>query len=309
MAIREDKREKPMTAIVVRNLRKQFNSLVAVDDVSFTVAEGEAFGLLGPNGAGKTTTINMLVGFWRPDQGEIQIKGASDPTRPSVRQQIGNAPQDLALYEDLTGWENLAFFGRLYNMKSSALKERATWALELTGLIDRKNHKVKTYSGGMMRRLNLACALIHDPSVLLLDEPTVGVDPQSRSLLADQIEELKEAGRTIIYTTHYMEEAQRLCDRVAIIDHGKILALDTVEGLIAQHGGTAVIEGELFAVPEDADSLPGLLEGTHLRVETDEPLEELARLSERGVRFSQVRIERADLETVFLNLTGRRLRD
>ncbi len=298
-----------MPAIVVEKLRKKFDELVAVDDISFTVAKGEAFGLLGPNGAGKTTTINILVGVLQPDGGKISINGADDPTRASVRLGIGNAPQSISLYEDLTAQENLAFFGGLYGLKGARLKERTNWALELAGLTERRRDRVKTFSGGMMRRLNLACALIHNPPVLLLDEPTVGVDPQSRNLLFDKIEELKAQGHTIIYTTHYMEEAQRLCDRVAIIDQGKILALDTVEELIAAHGSTAVLEAELLTVPEATSDLPGTLEGTHLRVETDEPLKQLAELSDRGLRFQTVKIERADLETVFLNLTGRRLRD
>ncbi|MFH2056885.1 MAG: ABC transporter ATP-binding protein [bacterium] len=298
-----------MPAIVVKDLKKQFNSLVAVDNVSFSVAEGEAFGLLGPNGAGKTTTINMLVGVLQPDSGEVSINGANDPTRPQVRLGIGNAPQSISLYEDLTAEENLCFFGKLYSLKGSQLKERVAWALQFAGLTDRRNSRVKTFSGGMMRRLNLACALVHDPKVLLLDEPTVGVDPQSRNLIFEQIESLKKQGRTIIYTTHYMEEAQRLCDRVAIIDQGKILAMDTVEKLIAAHGGNAVLEAELFTAPESGIDLPGELEGTHLRLETDEPLKQLAELSERGLRFQTVKIERADLEAVFLNLTGRRLRD
>lgn len=298
-----------MSAIEVKNLKKQFNSLVAVDDISFSVAEGEAFGLLGPNGAGKTTTINMLVGVLQPDGGAISINGNDDPTRPQVRLGIGNAPQSISLYEELTAEENLHFFGGLYSLRGVKLKERIDWSLELAGLTERRKDRVKTFSGGMMRRLNLACALVHDPPVLLLDEPTVGVDPQSRNLIFEQIENLKKQGRTIIYTTHYMEEAQRLCDRVAIVDHGKILALDTVENLIAVHGGNAVLEAELVAPPENADDLPGVLEGTHLRIETEEPLAELAKLNERGLHFQTLKIERADLETVFLNLTGRRLRD
>lgn len=298
-----------LAAIVVSSLRKQFDSLVAVDSISFEVAKGEAFGLLGPNGAGKTTTINILVGVLQADSGEVSINGASDPTRPQVRQGIGNAPQSISLYEELTAEENLRFFGKLYKITGAKLKERVEWALEFAGLTDRRKGRVKTFSGGMMRRLNLACALVHDPQVLLLDEPTVGVDPQSRNLIFEQIENLKAQGRTIIYTTHYMEEAQRLCDRVAIIDQGKILALDRVEGLIAAHGGKAVIEAELLNLPENAADLPGDLDGTHLRLETDEPLKQLASLSERGLKFQTVKIERADLEAVFLNLTGRRLRD
>ncbi len=295
--------------IRVSGLRKAYGSLVAVDDVSFEIEPGETFGLLGPNGAGKTTTMLMLVGALRPDSGQIHINGAVDPTRADVRQQIGIAPQSLALYGELTGEENLAFFGQLYGLSGDALRRRVDQCLEFAGLADRRRHRVKTYSGGMQRRLNLACGLVHEPRVLLLDEPTVGVDPQSRSHLFDSIEQLKREGRTIIYTTHYMEEAQRLCNRVAIMDHGRILALDTVEELIRQHGGRSVVTAELERPPADPSSLPGKLEGTSLRFETHAPLEDVGRLAQTGLRFTTLHVDRADLESVFLTLTGRRLRD
>jgi ABC-2 type transport system ATP-binding protein len=298
-----------MSAIKIDRLRKQFDSLVAVDDTSFEVERGETFGLLGPNGAGKTTTINMMVGVLRPDGGSVNINGSGDPTRPEIRKQIGNAPQTISLYSELTAEENLSFFGKLYGLKGSQLKERVKWGLEFAGLSERSGDRVGKFSGGMQRRLNLACALVHDPPILLLDEPTVGVDPQSRNQIFTSIEKLASEGRTIIYTTHYMEEAQRLCNRVAIIDHGKILALDNVDRLIEQHGGKAVIQAELIALPSDPSALPGTLDGNNLRLETTTPLEDLAKLSDSGLRFHSMRIERADLETVFLNLTGRRLRD
>ncbi|MCK4461808.1 MAG: ABC transporter ATP-binding protein, partial [candidate division Zixibacteria bacterium] len=235
--------------------------------------------------------------------------GASDPTRSNVRRSLGIAPQALALYEELTGEENIAFFGRLYGLSGRKLRERVNWSLELVGLSERRRHRVKTYSGGMQRRLNLACGMVHDPQVLLLDEPTVGIDPQSRNLIFDKVEQLKSEGRTVLYTTHYMEEAERLCDRVAIIDLGRILAVDTVDNLIAEHGGVSVIEAELAAPPKDPSSLPGTLEGTSLRIETDNPMATVAELTSTGHRLVTMRIDRADLEAVFLNLTGRRLRD
>ena len=295
--------------IRAQHLSKSYGHIRAVDDISFQLSKGETFGLLGPNGAGKTTTINMLVGYLAPDSGTVTIDGTADPTKPAVRRKLGNAPQALALYDDLTAEENLAFFGRLYNLSGRALSERVDFTLELTGLTERRASMVKTFSGGMKRRLNLGCALIHDPPILLLDEPTVGVDPQSRNLIFEQIERLRHEGRTIVYTTHYMEEAQRLCDRVAVIDQGNILALDTVERLIEQHGGVSVVEAELETVPAHSSSLPGRLDGHLLRIETDRPLEEVARLAENGLRFLKLHVHRADLETVFLNLTGRRLRD
>src|SRR5690349_16038902 len=234
----------PVDAIIVDALCKSYGSLKAVDNLSFRVAQGEAFGLLGPNGAGKTTTIGMIVGSLRPDTGRVTVDGESDPTRPAIRRRIGVAPQALALYQDLTAEENLAFFGTLYGLTGSKLAERVAWALEFAGLQDRKADRVSGYSGGMQRRLNLVCGLLHDPPVILLDEPTVGVDPQSRNAIFDSIERLKRDGRTILYTTHYMEEAERLCDRVAIIDHGAILAIDTVEALLRRHGGDPTVEIE-----------------------------------------------------------------
>jgi ABC-2 type transport system ATP-binding protein len=295
--------------IGVAGLRKAYGALVAVDGVSFEIATGETFGLLGPNGAGKTTTIHMLVGALRPDGGTIHIDGAEDPTRAEVRRRIGLAPQASALYDDLTGEENLAFFARLYGYRGAALRGRVDWALGFAGLSDRRRHRVTTYSGGMQRRLNLACALVHDPKVLFLDEPTVGVDPQSRNHVFASIEALRRQGRTILYTTHYMEEAQRLCDRVAILDRGRVLALDTVDALIARHGGKSVVEATFRTPPPDAASLGGSFDGERLRVETDQPLEAVARLAEGGLKLQTLRVDRPDLETVFLSLTGRRLRD
>ena len=267
---------------------------MAVDDVSFEVERGEVFGLLGPNGAGKTTTVNMAVGLLTPDSGRVELDGSGDPRAPHVRGQIGVATQALALYEDLSGEVNLSFFGRLYGLSGRRLAERVAWALDFVGLSERRRDRASTYSGGMKRRLNLAMALVHDPMLLLLDEPTVGVDPQSRNAIFDSIHALRDEGRTVLYTTHYMEEAQRLCDRVAIMDHGRLLALDTVPALIAAHGGKSVVKAQV--------------NGEELRAETNDPLAELERFQQRGkvVRFS---VEGPDLEQVFLNLTGRRLRD
>jgi ABC-2 type transport system ATP-binding protein len=225
-----------MPVIEVDGLRKAYGTLVAVDGISFDVNAGECFGLLGPNGAGKSTTIHCVVGALRPDAGAVRIDGETDPTRPSVRRKIGIAPQPIALYEDFSAEENLEFFGKLYGMGGDVLKERIEMALEFAGLASRRKDRVSAYSGGMQRRLNLVCGILHDPPVILLDEPTAGVDPQSRNHIFENIEALKRLGRTVVYTTHYMEEAQRLCDRVAIIDRGKILALDTVDGLLRAHG-------------------------------------------------------------------------
>jgi len=295
--------------IEVTEIRKSYDRITAVDGISFKINKGETFGLLGPNGAGKTTIINMLVGILKPDAGTVNINGFDDPTKSEVRRQLGNAPQSLAIYAELSAEENLTYFAKLYNLSGAKLKERVDWALEFGGLTERRKSRVKTFSGGMKRRLNMACALVHEPPVILFDEPTVGVDPQSRLMIYGSIEKLKAEGRTIIYTTHYMEEAQRLCDRVAIIDHGKILALDTVDGLIEQYGGQSVIKATFEKTPPDTTDLPGTVDGDRLRIDTDQPMEQLAQLIQSGHKFSKVQIDRADLEAVFLNLTGRRLRD
>lgn len=280
--------------IRIEGLRKSYGRIAAVDGVSFEVRRGETFGLLGPNGAGKTTTLHCLVGALSPDAGRIEIGGENDPSRPSVRARIGAAPQALALYPELSGEENLRFFGRLYGLAGSRLRDRVAWSLEFAGLNDRRRDRVAVYSGGMQRRLNLACAVVHDPAVLLLDEPTAGVDPQSRNRIFESIQALKRDGRTVVYTTHYMEEAQRLCDRVAVMDAGRILALDSVDRLIDRHGGPSVVEAEV--------------DGRPIRVETDRPNEEVARLASAG-RIDRLRVDRPDLEAVFLALTGRKLRD
>ncbi len=222
--------------LILDNVRKRYGSIVAVDGLSLTVQRGEVLGLLGPNGAGKSTTVNLAVGLLAPDSGRVTIEGKGQPTNPQVRRSLGIAPQALALYDLLSGDENLQFFADVYSLPSAQRAERVRWALEFVGLTDRRRDRVVTYSGGMKRRLNLAAALIHDPELILLDEPTVGVDPQSRRQIFDNILALKGLGRTIVYTTHYMEEAERLCDRVAIIDQGKLLALGSVQQLLDAHG-------------------------------------------------------------------------
>jgi len=244
----------------INNIRKSFGSLVAVDDVSFSLAGGQLVGLLGPNGAGKTTTVSMIAGLLTPDRGEVLVGGKplAGDTDPA-KGRIGLVPQDLALYDELTARDNLRFFGSLYNLTGRALDDAIGKAMHLVELSDRLTDRVKTFSGGMKRRLNLAVGLLHDPDILLLDEPTVGVDPQSRNAIFDNLETLKGRGKALLYTTHYMEEAERLADRIVVIDHGKVIANDTLAGLqsrVAEVGGV-----------------------------------------------------RANLETVFLTLTGRSLRD
>lgn len=279
--------------IELTDFRKSFGSVVAVDGLSMTIQKGELFGLLGPNGAGKTTTVRGICGLLKSNTGNVFIEG-KPPSDLTVRKKIGLAPQDLSLYMDLSAEENLIFLGKLYGLSGSYLQQRTNGCLDFAGLQSRRRDRVKTYSGGMKRRLNLAAALIHDPSILVLDEPTVGVDTQSRNAILESILELREQGRTILYTTHYMEEAQRLCDRVGIMDHGKLLALDTVAELIQTYGGKAVVIVEKG--------------GDEERLMTNDPLETLSQFNWED-RPERLRIEPASLESVFLNLTGRQLRD
>ena len=223
--------------LTVSHLRKTFGSLVAVDDVTFGLERGQLVGLLGPNGAGKTTTVSMIAGLLTPDRGDVLVDGRrlAGDTDPAKRK-IGLIPQDLALYDELTARDNLQFFGALYGLRRAALDGAIAAALDLVGLADRVGDRVKTFSGGMKRRLNLAAGLLHDPDILLLDEPTVGVDPQSRNAIFDNLETLKQRGKALLYTTHYMEEAERLADRIVVIDHGKVIADDTLQGLTRAGG-------------------------------------------------------------------------
>ena len=297
-----------MSVISVEGLRKSFGKNVAVDGVSFAIEQSEIFGLLGPNGAGKSTTIGMMVGALAPDTGSVRILD-TDPSEPGARKLVGLAPQALAIYEDLTAEENLRFFGALYDLDSATLRSRTDWALDLAGLGDRRKDAVKTFSGGMKRRLNIACALVHEPKVVFLDEPTVGVDPQSRNYIFDSVEKLRDSGVTILYTTHYMEEAQRLCDRVAIMDQGRVLAMGTVDELIGKYGGDSLVIAELMAPPADPAIFGGQLHDSTVRIPSAAPFKEVARIAEMGLEMSSLRIDRPDLESVFLSLTGRSLRD
>lgn len=280
--------------LTLTNLHKKYGEIVAVDGLSLEIPRGTVFGFLGPNGAGKTTTLSMAVGLLAPDSGTVTLAGVGSPTDPSIRARIGLAPQANALYDEMTADENLVFFGSLYGLSGGECKDRASSVLKLVGLTDRRRDRVKAYSGGMKRRLNLAAALMHEPELLLLDEPTAGVDPQSRNAILDIVRTLRDQGRTIVYTTHYMEEAQRLCDRVAVIDHGKLLALGTVDELISRYGGDSMVTIQRTAGEE--------------RFPSASPVAVLSeQLAQKDVL--NVRIDRPDLESVFLSLTGRSLRD
>ncbi|MCB9881606.1 MAG: ABC transporter ATP-binding protein [Planctomycetes bacterium] len=301
----------PSDPIIAKGLTKRFGDRVAVDDLSFSARAGETFGLLGPNGAGKSTTIRMLVGALKPDDGSIEIAGKTDPTRAEVKRALGYVPQEIALYDELSAEENLAFFARLHELKGKRLSDRIDFALDFAGLNDRRKDRVATFSGGMKRRLNLVTALMHEPRALFLDEPTVGVDPQSRAHIFENIETLRANGTTILYTTHEMEAAERLCDRIAILDHGRLMARDTVDALLQAHGTKTRVAIDLRQLPSQAvvETLPGELTGTTLRIEADDPFVMIGELRRFELDVARIQVERANLETVFLDLTGRRLRD
>ena len=305
-----------------KDLRKRFKERLAVDGVGFEVAPGETYGLLGPNGAGKTTTISMICGLLRRDGGEVTVAGASLDRDPGlVKAAIGYVPQDVALYPDLSGLENLRFWGRMYGLTGRELKERVDATLEVVGLAERSGDRVADYSGGMQRRLNIAAGLLHRPRLLVLDEPTAGVDPQSRNAILAQVEALGGEGVAVLYTTHYMEEAERLCDRVGIIDQGRLVAEGTRRELVATVGERDRIElaasGDLAGLAGAAARLDGVDEagvvagGVHLVARDGRRL--LPRLLEAaehaGAEVTSVELVEPDLEAVFLHLTGKALRD
>ncbi len=302
--------------IRIQSLSKNYGQFTAAEDINFEVNAGEVFGLLGPNGAGKSTTINCISGLLKPSLGEVTINQHSVLNEAiKAKASLGLVPQDLALYEDLSGQENLNFWGQAYGLAGDQLNQRITVVLEQVGLTTRAKDLVSTYSGGMKRRLNFACAILHEPKALLLDEPTVGVDPQSREHLLSAVEQLKSQGTAVLYTTHYMEEAERLCDRIGIIDHGKVIAIGTVADLRNQMG-----EQDLVTLTGDfSQADQSVIEGFELIEWNDDSVRFMAenaaeKLSEILSRFKQGQIkqtsvQQANLESLFIKLTGRELRD
>jgi ABC-2 type transport system ATP-binding protein len=311
----------------VHDLVKQYGDFVAVKGISFAIEEGEIFSLLGPNGAGKTTTISVLSTLYAPTHGDAQVAGHSITREPmAVRQAIGVVPQELALYDELTGRENLVFWGQMYNLGGKALTARVEEVLEQIGLADKANQRVRTYSGGMKRRVNIGVGLLHRPRLLFMDEPTVGIDPQSRRAILDSVKALNQQGMTVLYTTHYMEEAQELSDRVGIIDHGEMIALGTQAELTRQVGENDMLVLHLPDEEEDAHAialaaalraLPGVLQAgadgctvTVLAPEAEDILAPaITQANALDVKIRSVDIREPNLETVFLHLTGRALRD
>jgi ABC-2 type transport system ATP-binding protein len=304
----------------VVNLSKRYGSTVALDGVSFAVQKGEIFGLLGPNGAGKTTLLSIASGLLDASGGKASMHGRDAlPLDAEQRRQVGIVPQELAVYSELTGRENLMFFGRLYGANGTALADRVEEVLTAIGLADRAEAKVATFSGGMKRRLNLGAALVHRPALLFLDEPTTGVDPQSRNHVFEEIRRVNRAGATIVYTSHYMEEVEALCSRVGIIDRGRLIACDAVPGLLGLMSGSvrfrvSAIDPRLL---ERLDALPGVVwtqtDGNTLELECHDVkgtlLKLISILSEQNLELIKLETEEPNLEGVFLHLTGRGLRD
>ncbi len=308
----------------VQNLAKNYGDFTAVNGITFDIKEGEIFSLLGPNGAGKTTTISMLSTLFTPTSGDASIGGHSISKDPmAVKQVIGVVPQDLALYEDLTANENLIFWGQMYGLSGKSLNSRVDEVLEQIGLLDKAKNRVKTYSGGMKRRVNIGVGLLHKPRLLFMDEPTVGIDPQSRRAILDTVKDLNKQGMTVLYTTHYMEEAQELSNRVGIIDHGDLIALGTQAELTKQVGQTDTLIlhiGENDDPEALAKSLAGLEDvleaiATDHQVSVITPEAEsvlapvVSKANERGIKIRSIDIREPNLEAVFLHLTGRALRD
>ena len=307
--------------VQAKNLSKKYGHTTAVKDLTFAIRRGEIFGFLGPNGAGKTTTISMLACLQEPSRGTATIDGYDVVKQArQAKWRIGLVPQELALYPTLSARDNLNYFGSIYGLRGRTLRQRVDNALDMVGLSDRAKQAVKTYSGGMKRRLNIAIGLLHNPEVLFLDEPTVGVDPQSRNAIFEHVERLNQAGMTILYTTHYMEEAQRLCHRVAIIDEGTFVALDTPQKLIADLGGiihVGIGNGAGNSMARKITTLPHVDAATRLNgkieVKTRQPRQALLHIldlcNKTDTNITSLEVLESNLETVFLHLTGKHLRD
>ncbi len=309
-------------AIYTNDLHKDFGEVYAVNGVNIEIQAGEIFSLLGPNGAGKTTAISMISGLLKPTQGDATILGHSITQEPlDAKAALGVVPQEIALYDDLSARENLMFWGKMYGLRGTALKSRVNEILETIGLVDRQKGRVEKFSGGMKRRLNIGIALLHEPDVVIMDEPTVGIDPQSRRKILDSVMDLNKQGMTVLYTTHYMEEAQELSDHIAIMDHGEIIANGTHDELVKIVGEYDRIELSINTSSENVmeawSKTPGVenisAENGQLHLLVDDSNVVLPSLFEvavqAGVRITSIEIQEPNLETVFLHLTGRALRD
>ena len=310
--------------IKVTGLTKSYENSPAVSDLSFSVKKGEIVGLLGPNGAGKSTTINILATVLKPDSGNISICGYNlQNEKNKIKQSIGIVPQDLAIYEEISAEKNVSFFASLYGLRGQKLKERTAFALDLVGLTDKRKNKPKTFSGGMKRRLNIACAIAHDPQIIIMDEPTVGIDPQSRNHILESILKLKEHGVSILYSTHYMEEVEHIADRILVIDKGKQIAGGTLKELLQSYENRVIYFLELDGLHKNGlnefdflNNINGIQkvqiykEMLKVTAQKNISLSELfSALSTHGYTIKNMSGETGSLETVFLELTGRNLRD
>ncbi|QST01697.1 ABC transporter ATP-binding protein [Pontibacillus sp. ALD_SL1] len=311
-----------MNLIEVNQIRKEYKSQPVVNDINFHIGKGEILGLLGPNGAGKSTTISMIASLLKPTSGDIIYEGKSVIAIPNwIRPKLGFVPQEIALYPEFTALENLQFFAKVYNIKRKERKDKINRALERVGLLDRAKSKVSEFSGGMKRRLNIACALIHEPDFLIMDEPTVGIDPQSRNHILDMVKQLNSEGMTVLYTTHYMEEVEAICDRIIIMDHGKIIAQGTKKELIHLIQHQDHLEMKVEARDAQFEEAILLLNGVHLVEYLEDAyvisieqnadlLPELFQVAKQhGVHIFHLQVKQPRLEDVFLHLTGRTLRD
>lgn len=311
-----------MNAISLKNITKKFDGNIVVDNINLNIEQGEIYGFLGPNGAGKSTTISMICSLIHPTDGDIEIMGTNiKKDSREIKKKIGLVPQNIALYKDFTAYENIKFFAELYGLKGAMLKQRINEALEFIGLMDVKDKKAKTYSGGMQRRLNIACALVHKPQIIIMDEPTVGIDPQSRNHIMNAVKKLNEEGTTIIYTTHYMEEAEALCSKIAIIDKGKIIVEGTKEELknmISDKSTLSVTVDDIYKLDvNQIKSVQGVqdisVKENTLNITSSKEVSNLDKLI-NTIELSSAKIidlgfKDISLETVFLSLTGRNLRD
>ncbi|HOA54572.1 MAG TPA: ABC transporter ATP-binding protein [Clostridiales bacterium] len=312
-----------MTIVKMDQVTKKFGDVTAVDKVSLEIEEGEIFGLLGPNGAGKSTAINMITGLLSIDKGSISIYGKDvRKDKMSTKSCVGIVPQDIAIYEDLTSLENVKFFASLYGLRGEMLEEAALEALEFTGLSEKKNQFPKSFSGGMKRRLNIACAIAHKPKLIIMDEPTVGIDPQSRNHILQSVKKLNEMGSTIIYTSHYMEEVEEICTRIAIMDRGKVIALgtcDELENMINDKDVVVVTISEPASRVDEKSirEIPGVenvdIGENTVKITSAREVTNLDRIIQYFIQnnftIKSVESKTPDLETVFLSLTGRKLRD
>lgn len=311
-----------MKVIKIKDLVKKYGDFIAVDNVSLDINEGEIYGLLGPNGAGKSTTISILCGILKSTRGEVEVLGEDiNNGKFQNKKLMGLVPQNIALYDDYSAYENIKFFGSLYGLRGKKLEEKINKALEFTGLVDVKDKRAKTFSGGMLRRLNIACAIVHEPKIIIMDEPTVGIDPQSRNHILESVRKLNEEGATIIYTSHYMEEIETICSKIAIIDHGKVIVEGTKDELKNIVSDKRTLELQVEDIDKvnlrEVKAIKGvtevIIDEEKLIINSCKEVNNLDKIityfTEKEMKIKDIGYKEINLETVFLSLTGRKLRD